>query len=63
MSVETMILRFRDLSTNFGETIQFHQAKIVEYKYAWWGWWNKAGETIPSETFQALMSIIRVVPQ
>ena len=58
MSVETMILRFRDLSKNVGETIQLHQAKIVEHQYAWWGWWNKAGETIPSETFQALMSII-----
>ncbi len=58
MSIETMILRFRDLSTNVGETISFHQAKISEHGYAWWGWWNKAGETIPSGTFQSLMSII-----
>lgn len=58
MSAETMILRFRDLSTNVGETIELHQAKIAEYKYTWWGWWNKAGETIPSETFQSLMNTI-----
>lgn len=58
MSVERIILRFRDLSTNVGETIGLHQAKIDKYKYAWWGWWSKAGETIPSETFQALMSAI-----
>ena len=58
MSIETMILRFRDLSTNVGETIRFHQEKINELGYAWWGWWHKAGETIPSETFQSLMSII-----
>jgi hypothetical protein len=58
MSIETMILRFRDLSTNVGETIRFHQARINERGYAWWGWWHKAGETIPSGTFQALMSII-----
>lgn len=58
MSVETMILRFRDLSTNVGETIKFHQEKIETFKYTWWGWWNKAGETIPNETFQALMSTI-----
>lgn len=58
MSVETIILRFRDLSTNVGETIKIHQSKIDKYGYAWWGWWSKAGETIPSETFQSLMSVI-----
>ena len=58
MSVETIILRFRDLSTNVGETIKLHQVLIDEYKYAWWGWWNKAGETVPSETFQSLMNTI-----
>jgi len=57
MSVETIILRFRDLSTNAGETIKFHQGKIKKHKHVWWGWWNKAGETIPSETFQSLMAI------
>lgn len=60
MLIKTMILRFRDLSTNVGDTIKLHQAKIVDskYKYAWWGWWSKTGETIPGETFQALMSVI-----
>ncbi len=58
MSVETMILRFRDLSTNSGETIKFHKERIVEHKYVWWGWWRKAGETVPSEAFRTLMSII-----
>lgn len=58
MSIETMILRFRDLSTNVGETIKFHKAKINEHSYALWGWWHKAGETIPSGAFQSLMSII-----
>jgi predicted phosphohydrolase len=58
MVPETMILRFRDLSTNRGETIERHQAKIQEHGFAWWGWWNKAGETIPGDTFRALMSAI-----
>lgn len=58
MPVQTLILRFRDLSTSAGETISFHKAKIVEHSYAWWGWWHKAGETVPSETFQALMHAI-----
>ena len=59
MSIETIILRFRDLSTNVGETIKLHRAKITTHKYAWWGWWHKNGETIPHETFQSLMSIIK----
>lgn len=58
MSVETIILRFRDLSTKVGETIALHKAKIGEYDYTWWGWWSKAGETIPGNTFRDLMSII-----
>ena len=58
MSIETIILRFRDLSTNVGDTIKLHQSKIDKYNYTWWGWWSKAGETIPSGTFQMLMSII-----
>jgi DNA repair exonuclease SbcCD nuclease subunit len=58
MSVETMILRFRDLGRNAGETINLHQAKIRPHTYTWWGWWHKAGETIPSETFRALSNII-----
>jgi predicted phosphodiesterase len=59
MNIKTLVLRFRDLSTNDGQTIHFHKNKIDEYKYVWWGWWNKAGETIPSETFRLLMSTIR----
>lgn len=58
MFIETMILRFRDLSTNVGETVRFHKEKISECSYAWWGWWHKAGETVPSATFQSFMSII-----
>lgn len=58
MSIKSMILRFRDLSTNPGETISFHQAVINDKGHVWWGWWCKAGETIPSETFQALMDMI-----
>lgn len=61
MSIETMILRFRDLSTNPGETIIFHQEKIKKHGYTWWGWWNKAGETIPHTAFQTFMSAIDTI--
>jgi predicted phosphohydrolase len=60
MSVETMILRFRDLSTNIGETIEFHKELILKNGSVWWGWWHKAGETVPNNTFQALMNVIDV---
>lgn len=51
----TMILRFRDLATNAGETIDYHKEKI-EGGHAWWGWWNKAGERIPEQTFRDLLA-------
>jgi len=54
MAIEAIILRYRDLSTNPGETIKFHREKIDQFKYTWWGWWNKAGETVPSQTFREL---------
>jgi len=56
MIPESMILRFRDLSTNPGETIKLHKEKIVNHGFTWWGWWNKAGETVPTETFRAFMA-------
>lgn len=52
--VETMILRFRDLVTRTGETVQFHKQIISEKDHVWWGWWHKSGETIP-EVFRPLL--------
>jgi hypothetical protein len=52
--VETMILRFRDLSTEPGGTIKSHSAKIDEHGFTWWGWWNKAGEKVPTGVFSEL---------
>jgi hypothetical protein len=54
---ETLILRFRDLATPQGGTIADHQAEITDHKYVWWGWWNKAGEKVPSQTFADIHEI------
>lgn len=55
---QTMILRFRDLSTPPGTTIDEHK-KIIEQKgYVWWGWWNKHGETVPTNAFRAILDKI-----
>ncbi len=52
---ETLILRFRDLVTGLGETIQNHQEIINKFTgdeaFVWWGWWNKDGEKLPANEF------------
>lgn len=58
---ETIILRFRDLSTSPGGTITNHKKFIDESdeSYVWWAWWNKAGEKVPAESFNYIVSKIR----
>lgn len=51
---ETLILRFRDLATMPGGTIESHLAKIDSHGHVWWGWWNKAGEKVPVDAFTEL---------
>jgi len=48
-----MILRFRDLITQEGGTIEAHRALIQRYGYVWWGWWAMPEESIPRNTFAA----------
>jgi hypothetical protein len=50
--IKTLILRFRDLVTRPGDTIAQHQAISEKSGEVWWGWWNKAGETVPDEAFR-----------
>ena len=38
---KTIVLRFRDLSTNEGETIDEHTNIISRMGGVWWGWWMK----------------------
>ncbi len=59
--VSTLILRFRDLSTQSGDTLRLHSQIIAEQArgYVWWGWWNKSGEVIPDEIFRAFQKKIQ----
>lgn len=59
MNPETMILRFRDLSTPEGDTLRLHQQEIDEHGFTWWAWWAKAGERIPVVTFGAFYNQAR----
>lgn len=52
--VSTLVLRFRDLVTSPGGTIDEHQKVIDRRGFVWWGWWSKAGESIPDEVFRQL---------
>jgi len=49
-----LILRFRDLVTQKGETIQSHAQMCQSTGKVWWGWWAKAREKIPLELFGSL---------
>src|SRR5258707_95551 len=54
IEVNTLILRFRDLVTSPGDTVARHQEIAKEKGHVWWGWWNKAGETVPDDVFREL---------
>ena len=56
--VETVILRFRDLVTGPGGTVQQHNAIARASGSVWWGWWHKLGEQVPLVTFDWLVQRI-----
>jgi hypothetical protein len=60
--VTTMVLRFRDLVTAPGGTIQEHYDVIQKEGFAWWGWWSKAGERIPQDVFMHLKAQAKAGP-
>ncbi len=57
--LSTTILRFRDLVTERGITIQSHQQIADTTGHVWWGWWNKFGEKVPTNTFLELKNRAR----
>ena len=53
--VTTLILRFRDLITETGQTVDLHNAISASSPgHVWWGWWNKLGEVVPDDVFRCL---------
>jgi len=53
MDFESIILRFRDLVTESGDTVKKHKAVIDQHGYVWWSWWKKGNEKLPVEAFSA----------
>lgn len=54
MNFKTIILRFRDLVTENGDTIIEHQNIIQKKKAVWWAWWRKGNEKTPITEFSIL---------
>ena len=44
---KTIILRFRDLGIEVGQTIERHKRIIEKKKAVWWSWWRKGNEKVP----------------
>jgi hypothetical protein len=42
-----VVLRFRDLNIEIGDTIKEHRKLIEDFQYVWWGWWKKPEERVP----------------
>lgn len=51
---ETLVLRFRDLATEPGETIARHHDICSREGRVWWGWWHKAREHVPASVFEQI---------
>ncbi len=51
--IEQVILRFRDLGQELGNTVRTH-AELAADGGCWWGWWKKTGERVPAEAFSHL---------
>lgn len=56
-----MVLRFRDLIGEAGETIQEHRKYIVKYGHVWWGWWSKPNEKIPRNELLNFQRVINKI--
>lgn len=56
--VNTIILRFRDLSVPENQTIDRHKRIIEDNGYVWWGWWKKHNENPPMSLFKHIRIII-----
>jgi hypothetical protein len=56
---KTIILRFRDLVTEEGGTINEHQKLIRQFGEAWWGWWARQSESSPRQLFYELTNVIK----
>jgi len=58
---ETLVLRFRDLVTVPGGTIDLHRAQISADGAVWWGWWKKSGEAAPETGIRSIPNATKLL--
>ena len=51
---ELLVLRFRDLSVEPGQTIVQHRRAIAAHDQCWWGWWARRQEINPKQMLSML---------
>lgn len=49
-----IVLRFRDIDLDLGETIAKHRQIIEDHDYCWWGWLSREYEANPHQELDAL---------
>ncbi len=54
---DTLLLRFRDLATNRGDTIRTHAEICREHHKTLWGWWHKGFEKLPLRAFDRVRAL------
>ena len=50
-----LILRFRDLATGSGQTVELHNEISAKHGYVWWGWWRRPREKVPEDVFRNMV--------
>jgi hypothetical protein len=53
-----VVLRFRDLLGEIGDTIKEHRNTINKFGYVWWGWWHRQNERIPHSSLLSFKKTI-----
>ncbi len=57
MPISSVVLRFRDLSIEPGETIKRHKELITSQGCVWWGWWSQGNERVATDAYVALHTL------
>lgn len=51
-----IVLRFRDMVTEVGETIAEHRKIFRQFGHVWWGWWYRQSEYVPRNVLEGMFA-------
>jgi hypothetical protein len=58
----TILLRFRDLIGEVGDTIAEHKKILKGFGYVWWGWWRRSDEPGRVKDLERVKSVLEKGP-